>query len=143
MNAKEIEGIITRIVKDFSHLMPGLSVQFMKTKAYRARVAGRTAQPGPGSQDIMPPLYPLQSEPKTNRLLICTEEVNALLAREAPELRTATVEGLILNEILFLAVSRSGEPDPRAKAEEILCRYWPLQYATIFGRKLLSPNSSE
>ena len=44
MNAKEIEGIITRIVKDFSHLMPGLSVQFMKTKAYRARVAGRTAQ---------------------------------------------------------------------------------------------------
>lgn len=139
----EIESIIARIVKDFSHLVPGLAVQFLTTEAYQTRVACRISAAGEESQEILSPAYPLHSIPQTRKVLVCTEEVAALLAREAPELRRAMLEGLILNEILFLAPSRGPERGPRAKAEEILCRHWPLQYTTLFGRKLLSRDNSE
>ncbi len=105
----EIESIIARIVKDFSHLVPGLAVQFLTTEAYQTRVAGRISAAGEESQEILSPAYPLHSIPQTSKVLVCTEEVAALLAREAPEL------------------------GPRAKAEEILCRHWPLQYTTFLA----------
>jgi hypothetical protein len=141
MDVNEIEKIISRIVKDFSYLIPGLSVDFLKAPAYQARVVGRLTVPG-DSEPMVPAVYPLHSLLETNKVLVCIEEVGALLEREAYELRRPLVEGLILNEILYIAISRGPEPDPRSKAESILSRYWPLQYVTLFGRTLFDPSDS-
>jgi hypothetical protein len=142
MDDREIEEIISRIAKDFSQLMPRLSVEFLKPEAYSARISGRVFLPGE-DPDTDFSVYPLQALPQGSTILVCTEEVGSLVRREAPRLRGALVEGLILNEIIFLALSRGTEPDPRTKAEIILRRHWPLQYATLFGRTLLPSQRPE
>jgi hypothetical protein len=137
MDDREIEETISRIVNDFTALVPHLKAEFLRPEAYQARISGKLHIPGE-DLELTHPVYPLLSLPERNTILVCTNEVGALVRREAHRLRGALVEGLILNEIIFLALSRGPEPDPRTKAEAILRRHWPLQYATLFGRTLLA-----
>lgn len=143
MDSAEIERLISRIVKDFSYLLPGLQVEFLRAPAYQARISGKIILPDEQSMQLAAAVYPLHSILETNEVLVCIEEVVALLGREAEQLQHPLVEGLILNEILFLAVARGPDPDPRARAEAILSRYWPLQYVTLYGRTLLGQQESD
>lgn len=133
MELEEIQKRIERIVRDFSPLIPGLKVEFLGSQAYMARLRGRPILPWEKQDEVKVEAPPLHSSIKNNLVLVCREALVEKVHSEPRELRRPLVEGLILYELLYLAVASGPEMYPRAKAEALLRRYWPLQYCALQG----------
>ncbi|MEJ5186636.1 MAG: hypothetical protein WHT46_06105 [Candidatus Geothermincolales bacterium] len=133
MELEEIQRRIERISRDFSPLIPGLKVEFLSSEAYMARLRGKPIMPWEAGKKVKVDAPPLHSSIKNNQVLVCREALLEAVHREPRELRRPLVEGLILYELLYLAVARGPEMYPRARAEAILRRYWPLQYCALQG----------
>jgi hypothetical protein len=133
LELEEIQRRIERISRDFSPLIPGLKVEFLSSEAYMARLRGRPILPWEADKKVRVDAPPLYSSIKNNMVLVCREALLETVHREPKELRRPLVEGLILYELLYLAVARGPEVYPRAKAEALLRRYWPLQYCAVQG----------
>jgi len=133
MEFEEIKNLMCRIINDFSPLLPGLRIEFLEADAFNARVRGRPLLPGEEREDAEPPPAPIHSFVPNNRIIVSREGIVAHTQKEAVELRRPLVEGLILREIIYLAMARIPRPLPRMRADRILRRYWPLQYVTLQG----------
>lgn len=59
------------------------------------------------------------------------ESLSERVNREDRRLHRPLVEGLVLREVLYLITSGQPLPEPRARAERILRRHWPFQYAAL------------
>lgn len=136
MNLDEIMARMHRIVRDFSPIAPDLKVEFLREDAYAARIRGKPLLPGEKEPEGMHEFPPLHSSIKSNIISVSSRAVMELVREERPQLRRPLVEGLILNEILYLLVARGPEMFPRAKAEALFRKYWPLQYYTVHGTPL-------
>ncbi len=74
---------------------------------------------------------PLISFPASRTILVEMEALCRTVAREDRRLHRPLVEGLMLREVIYLVTCRQPFPDPRARAETILRRHWPFQYAAL------------
>ncbi len=74
---------------------------------------------------------PLCALPSSRTIVVEMESLEERVNREDRRLHRPLVEGLILREVLYLMTSRQPLPDPRVRAEHILRRHWPFQYAAL------------
>ncbi|MBC7252894.1 MAG: hypothetical protein H5T72_02850 [Actinobacteria bacterium] len=77
------------------------------------------------------PKYPLYALPASRTIMVEMESLAERINREDRRLHRPMVEGLVLREILYLITSGQPLPEPRARAERILRRHWPFQYAAL------------
>lgn len=144
MRAEDLLAILRRIVRDFSPLLPGMRLEVVSSEAFRARLLGKPILPGEALEGLRPaappqgdrqeeasPLYPLHAFPSTSVVMVDVEGMRALIAEEDRRLQRVLTEGMILREVIYLATSRQPFPDPRSRAETILRRHWPFQYAAL------------
>ena len=144
MLEEEILRTVRRIVRDFAPILPGVRLEVVSAEAFQARLRGRPILPGetprgPGAagapaeaaREGAPPAYPLHAFAPTRVVMVDIEGLSGLVNREDRRLQRVLVEGMILREIIYLATSRQPLPDPRGRAEAILRRYWPFQYAAV------------
>lgn len=75
--------------------------------------------------------YPLYALPSSRTIMVDMESLTERVNREDRRLQRPLVEGMILREVIYLATSLQPSPDPRARAETILRRHWPFQYAAM------------
>lgn len=150
MQKEEVLRIIRRITRDFSPLLPGLRLEVVSPEGFRARLQGKpliadedalqevlkeveggggSAPPGDLSVESSSPL--LCGFPASRTIIIELEGLSRRVSREDRRLHRPLVEGLILREVLYLMTSRQPLPDPRSRAENILRRHWPFQYAAL------------
>lgn len=73
----------------------------------------------------------LHTFPSTRTIIVEMDGLYEKVSREDRRLHRPLVEGMILREVIYLATSRQPFPDPRARAETILRRHWPFQYAAL------------
>ena len=152
MRAEELLTILRRIVRDFSPLLPGIRLEVVSGEAFQARLLGKPILPGEAfgglssaappqghkqeeardaPHEEAPPLYPLYAFPSTRVVMVDVEGMRTLIAEEDRRLQRVLTEGMILREVIYLATSRQPFPDPRSRAEIILRRHWPFQYAAL------------
>jgi len=131
MREEEILGIMRRIVRDFSPLLPGLRLEAVSPEAFRARIRGKPVLPGEKPEVGGSMLYPLHAFPSRLLVMVDIEGIAALIGREDRRLQRVLAEGMILFEVIYLAASRQPLPDPRGRAESILRRHWPFQYTAV------------
>ena len=89
---------------------------------------GEAGEPGEGEK---PPVPLLHTFPSTGTIIVEMDGLYEKVSREDRRLHRPLVEGVILREVIYLATSRQPFPDPRARAETILRRHWPFQYAAL------------
>ena len=77
------------------------------------------------------PKYLLYALPASRTIMVEMESLAERINREDRRLHRPMVEGLVLREILYLITSGQPLPEPRARAERILRRHWPFQYAAL------------
>lgn len=75
--------------------------------------------------------YPLYALPSSRVIMVEMESLAERVNREDRRLHRPLVEGLVLREVLYLITSGQPLPEPRARAERILRRHWPFQYAAL------------
>jgi hypothetical protein len=75
--------------------------------------------------------YPLYALPSSRTILVEMESLAERVNQEDRRLHRPLVEGLVLREVLYLITSGQPLPEPRARAERILRRHWPFQYAAL------------
>ena len=75
--------------------------------------------------------FPLYALPSSRTIMVEMESITERVNREDRRLQRPLVEGMILREVIYLATSCQPFPDPRARAETILRRHWPFQYAAL------------
>lgn len=75
--------------------------------------------------------YLLYALPSSRTILVEMEGLTERVNREDRRLHRPLVEGLVLREVLYLITSGQPLPEPRARAERILRRHWPFQYAAL------------
>lgn len=75
--------------------------------------------------------YPLYALPTSRTIMVEMKSLSERINREDHRLHRPLVEGLVLREVLYLITSGQPLPDPRARAERILRRHWPFQYAAL------------
>lgn len=75
--------------------------------------------------------YLLYALPSSHTILVEMESLAERVNREDRRLHRPLVEGLVLREVLYLITSGQPLPEPRARAERILRRHWPFQYAAL------------
>ncbi len=75
--------------------------------------------------------YPLYALPASHTIMVEMESLTERVNREDRRLHRPLVEGLVLREVLYLITSGQPLPEPRARAERILRRHWPFQYAVL------------
>lgn len=131
-----------RITGDFRPLLPGLEIEFLQPEAFAARVRGRPILIRNEPDANVPPSSPIHSFIKSTRILVNREVLAERLDGETRELRRLLVEGLILDEILYLALARESEFFTRTRSRAILRRYWPLQYFAVHGTPLQRRNET-
>jgi hypothetical protein len=136
MDTEEIASIMKRIASDFTPIIPQLRLEFLSPEAFHARMQGKPLLAWEILDSIERPAYPLHSLPGLKQIIICLEEVEQMVNLEAELLRRPLVEGMILKEILTIAVWQEAHPDPQAHAEKVLRRHWPFQYAALLGKNL-------
>jgi len=191
----EILGIIRRITRDFTPVLPGLRLEVVPPEGFRARLRGKplvadekmlrdllkeiseageggergsrsryeAGRAGPGgtardkgkeqerrkrppesrasreergpeegsSPGSLPEKVPLYALPSSLTIMVEVENLVERVNREDRRLHRPLVEGLVLREVLYLMAARQPLPDPRYRAENILRRHWPFQYAAL------------
>ncbi|MBC7246788.1 MAG: hypothetical protein H5T73_03285 [Actinobacteria bacterium] len=104
--------------------------------------------PGEPGESVEAPVPLLHTLPSTRTIIVEMEGLYEKVSREDRRLHRPLVEGMILREVIYLATSRQPFPDPRARAEAILRRHWPFQFAALrsvgltmtgFGRPASGP----
>ncbi len=131
MESEEILTIMQRITRDFAKLIPQVKLEVVSSQAYQARIKGRPLLPHEDQEDTETGLYPLRALPTSCMILVDLEGTRGLVEKEAPQLRGPLVEGLILREIIYMAVCIQAFPDAISRTEAILRRHWPLQYTLV------------
>ncbi len=131
MENEEILSIMQRITRDFAKLIPRIKLEVVSSQAYHARIKGRPLLPQERPEEMETSLYPLRALPSSCTILVDLEGTRVLVEKEALRLRRPLVEGLILREIIYLAVHLQAFPDAMSRAEAILRRHWPLQYTLV------------
>jgi hypothetical protein len=120
-----------RIIRDFAPLVPGLKLEVVSPEGFQARIRGKFLSADGSVPREVPEETPIQALPSSLTIVVEVESLAERVSREDRRLRRPLVEGLILREILYLMTVRQPLPDPRSRAENILRRHWPFQYAAL------------
>ena len=143
MREDEILERMRRITSDFTPLLPEVRMEVLSPEAFQARLRGKPLLPGGREPGAGPPAVPVRALPASRTIMVEMGSLQEILKREDRRLHNPLVEGMVLREVIFLVTSRQPLPQPRARAEEILRRHWPLQYVALdsLGMTVTGPGS--
>ena len=127
----EILERMRRITADFAPLTQRISLEVVTPEAFQARLRGKAILPGEHEPESEPPSVPVRALPASRTIIVDMEGLQAMLGREDRRLQRPLVEGMILREVVYLVTSRQPFPQPRARADDILRRHWPFQFAAL------------